>query len=81
MQDVLRNMEKLNGYDFTDQEIIQQVETIKRNDPNFDINYIEPGDRSEWTLLKGAVYYNCDELIEYLLTYPNINVNDIFCMF
>jgi len=59
----------------TDSEIIQYIEYVKCNDPEFDINL---GDENNWTLLMIAVrvrWYNREELVRYLLTYPNIDVN------
>jgi len=53
-----------------DEEIIEDIESIK-NDPGFDINKKVYG----ITLLIRAVCLNCNELVEYLLKDPNIDVN------
>jgi len=56
-----------------DSEIIQETESVKRNYPRFDINFIQDGD--DWRLLMGAVYWKRKELVEYILRVPGINVN------
>jgi len=57
-----------------DSEIILIIECAKRKDPSFDINWVDYGGNC-WTLLIHAVYWEREELVEYILTYPNINVN------
>jgi len=52
-----------------DSEIIQDIEHAKRNDPYFDINNVIYG---SWSSL---IIQKREELIEYLLADPNINVN------
>jgi len=56
-----------------DLEIIQEMESLKRNDPKFDINL--PHDSCNWSLLMYAVFEYRKEFVEYLLSVPNINVN------
>jgi len=55
-----------------DSKIIQKMECAKK-DSKFDINFIKDG--SDWTLLRCANFWNREELVRYLLSNPNINVN------
>jgi len=61
-----------------DSEIIQETESLKRNDPKFDIN-LGCGYHN-WSLLLCAVFNDRKELVEYLLTDPLINVNHRYCL-
>jgi len=63
-----------------DSEIIQDTESAKRREPNFDINYVSY--QGSWTLFLLAVRYRRQELVDYLLKDPNINVNyrDYYCI-
>jgi len=54
-----------------DSEIIHDIESVK-NKPEFDINYEHLHD---YPLLMVAVLFERKELVRYLLTCPNINVN------
>ena len=54
-----------------DSEIIQETESLKHQDPKFDINSLQNG----WPLLMDAVYNGREELVRYLLSDPNIVVN------
>jgi len=56
-----------------DSEIIQETESVKSNDPKFDIN-LECGDVDNWSLLMFAIRRDRRELVRYLLTYPNIDL-------
>jgi len=56
-----------------DSEIIQEMESMKRKDPKFDINFGYNEDN--WSLLMVANYYGREDLVRYLLSNPNINVN------
>jgi len=58
---------------FDDSEIIQETESDKCNDPKFDINL--PQGSSNWSLLMYAVCHGRKELVRYLLSFPNIDVN------
>ena len=59
--------EKIWVSEFLDWEIIQEMHI-----PEFDINL---GDENNWSLLMCAVCRERKELVEYLLTYPDININ------
>jgi len=63
---------------YSDSEIIQETEFLKRNDPKFDINLGD--DYRNWSLLLCAVFNDRKELVEYLLTDPLINVNHGYCL-
>ena len=69
----LRN--KIRDKEVHDSEIILIIECAKRKDPKFDINWVDYGGSSGWTLLIYAVFHNHEELVEYLLMVPGINVN------
>ena len=56
-----------------DSEIIQEMESAKHRDPGFDINYVDY--YMHWSLLMYAVFWKRIELIRYLLSDPDINVN------
>ena len=58
-----------------DSEIIQEMESAKHRDPDFDINWRDRRDTWSLSLLMCAVYRNREEFVEYLLKDPNINVN------
>jgi len=60
-----------------DSEIIQDIEHAKCNNPGLDINigyYV-----CNWSLLMCATLYERKDLVEYLLSYPNINVKHRDC--
>ena len=48
-----------------DSEIIRDI----KNDPEFNINWVD------YSLLMNAIKYEREELVEYLLSNPNININ------
>jgi len=54
-----------------DSKIIQDIEHAKET-PGFDINL---GYKDNWSLLITAVYYCRKELVRYILSFPNIDVN------
>jgi len=58
--------------DIEESEIIQDIEREKHMNPKFDINL---GYKDNWSLLMNAVYHCREDLIRYLLSDPNINVN------
>ena len=66
--------EKIYDDAIIDSEIIQDIESVKKHFGFYlDINY---GKYPEgYSLLMGAVLWNRKELVRYLLTYPNININ------
>ena len=64
---------KINNEAILDSEIIQEMESLKRNDPKFDINLGD--DYRNWSLLMYAVDNCREDFVRYLLSYPNINVN------
>ena len=71
-----------NIYDKTvpDSKIIENIEYAKHNDPEFDINHRKFNfacDGAEYPYLADAVRHGRKELVEYILTYPDINVNFI----
>ena len=67
-----RIIDKIRWSVFDDSEIIQETESEKCNDPKFDV-YV--GDDIDWSLLIYAVCYGRKELVRYLLSFPNIDVN------
>jgi len=71
--DIIRN--KIVQNVINDSEIIRDIEHEKRKDPKFDINL----GCSEYncSLLIRAVLQNRKDLVEYLLSSPDINVNHI----
>ena len=69
-------MNKILDKTVLDSEIIQEVESLKSNDPKFRINLIRYN--NSWSFLMVAVLMNRKELVEYLLlSVHNINVNYI----
>jgi len=58
----------------SDSEIIRNIECAKHRDSKFDINWINKGKGYNYTLMC-AVYYGRKELVEYLLSDSNIDVN------
>ena len=54
-------------------EIIKDIEKI----PAFNVNCTDENNLhdSNWTLLMGAAFHDRKELVRYLLTYPEININ------
>jgi len=60
-----------------DSEIIQDMESVKINEPGFDINLVLGG--QNWSLLMYAVCHGRKELVEYLLSDPNVDVNHRSC--
>jgi len=67
-----RIFDKIYNKKFLDSEIIQDIESAKYKDPEFDINL---GDKYNWSSLIKAVIRSREELVKYLLSDPNINVN------
>jgi len=65
--------DKITRSVINDLEIIQDIECVKCKDPEFDINfgYYE----YDLSLLVDAVDYGREDLVRYLLSDPNINVN------
>jgi len=59
--------DKILNKEVPDSEIIQTIEYY----PNFDINWCD----KDWTLLIWAIIRNREKIVEYLLTNPNIKVN------
>jgi len=77
MKRVMNNIyEKTWNKSIPDSEIIQEIESVK-NIPGFNINL--GCDNSGWSLLMYAVYYSRKDLVEYLLSDPNIYVNHRSC--
>ena len=73
MYKILRNIFNSN---ISDSEIIQEIEYMKHNDPKFDVNWIDKDPRTAiWSLLMNAVHCDRIELVKYLFTYSDINVN------
>ena len=69
----MKNMRyKLYDHKIIDSKIIQNIEHAKRNDPEFNINYVNSCSQ---TLLMNAVNSGREELVEYLLTDPLTNIN------
>jgi len=68
-----RIFDKITQSDIDDSEIIQETESVKRNDPKFDINL--RCDYRNCSSLMRAVDQNRKDLVEYLLSIPGINVN------
>ena len=64
---------KIGQNDINNSEIIQYIEREKCNDPGFDINLGDYVDNL--SLLMYAVWKGREELVEYLLSDSNINVN------
>jgi len=62
---------KIYNDETPDSEIIQEIESTKREDLGFDINLVW----NDWTLLIWSIFQNRRELVKYLLTYPDIDVN------
>jgi len=65
--------DKLSGESILDSEIIQEIESAKSKNPEFDINLGCDGDNR--SLLMHAVWKDRKELVEYLLLDPRIDVN------
>jgi len=65
----LKLRDKIQDVTFLDSEIIQEIESVKKK-YKFNINYTYYD--GNWTLLMCAVYHNRKELVEYILTFPNI---------
>ena len=63
---------KIWDEEILDSEIIQEMESAKKI-PGFDINLTH--DDNGWSLLTAAVWQDRKELVEYLLSNPNININ------
>ena len=69
-------LSNIRNYSVLDSEIIQKIEFAKYNSRNFDINWKDNRfDFDNWSLLMYAVYYHRVKLVEYLLTYPDIDIN------
>ena len=66
-------LDKIYDNSISDSDIIQETESAKRENPKFDINYIDP--YNDCTLLMCAVLENREELVEYILADSNVNVN------
>jgi len=65
---------KINNKAILDSEIILEMETVRKKDPGFDINW-KPNNQN-WPLLTRAVFYEREELVKYLLMVPDIDVNN-----
>jgi len=53
---------------------IEEALSLQRDNPGFDINWANP-DYRRWTVLHAVSYYDHVEIMEVLLTHPDINVN------
>jgi len=67
-----RIYDKIRDERFPDSEIIRDVESAK-NEPGFDINWED----NTQSLLIIAILHDREELVRYLLTYPEIDVNHV----
>jgi len=67
-KNMYRICDKIGRTKFYDSEIIRDIESAKIN-PNFDIN------DGYWSILMQAILWNREELVKYILTYSNIDVN------
>jgi len=65
--------DKIRKCTVSDSEIIQEMESAKREDPKFDINWTDK--YGGWSLLLCAAICYREELVRYFLTYSDINVN------
>ena len=84
--DIIYN--KIKDKAILDSEIIRDIEDAKRKDPDFDINWCNENNYRGnpflmrylgCTLLVSAVHCNREELIEYILADPDIDVNHKSC--
>jgi len=74
IMDVIIIGNKIRRSDISDSEIIQETESAKEKEiPGFNINL--GSGTSGWSSLMLAVDYDRKDLVRYLLSYPNINVN------
>jgi len=64
---------KIHDYRVFDSEIIQEIESTKYRNIGFDINW--NSNDYEYSILMFAVLANREELVRYLLTIPDININ------